>query len=260
MRYGVGGFGLRVAGCFERSEPRATAAAHVRGLLADVPRKNGWQLTGQAGAATSWSTQRLLGPPAGRRTESAMSCCPTRSSVRAEDLHLQPVLTTGYRPPHHLLTTGNLGRLRFADASCSVSTPRHCSRAIVRWSSNRSASVKAARTPRTRPAVSRPPPTRSSQGSWHTPHRRHPRPPRPPGSPEGHNLPGQQAHHTRPAETCTSDREKQRLLTQGKGLGFTGLQPLPSACAEARTTVLLASTNRATASLQRCEAVKRGDQ
>ncbi|MEU9393895.1 hypothetical protein AB0D86_28370 [Streptomyces sp. NPDC048324] len=37
-----------------------TAVAYVRGLLADVPRKNGGQLAEQAGAATPWSTQRLL--------------------------------------------------------------------------------------------------------------------------------------------------------------------------------------------------------
>ncbi|MFD0622888.1 IS701 family transposase [Streptomyces sanglieri] len=57
----LAGLGPRVAGCFERSEPQATAVAYVRGLLADVPRKNGWQLAEQAGAATPWSTQRLLG-------------------------------------------------------------------------------------------------------------------------------------------------------------------------------------------------------
>ncbi|MFD5504321.1 IS701 family transposase [Streptomyces sp. NPDC127061] len=57
----LAGLGPRVAGCFERSEPRATAVAYVRGLLADVPGKNGWQLAEQAGAATPWSTQRLLG-------------------------------------------------------------------------------------------------------------------------------------------------------------------------------------------------------
>ncbi|MFE6710626.1 transposase [Streptomyces sp. NPDC057695] len=33
----------------------------MRGLLADVPRKNGLQPAEQAGAAAPWSTQRLLG-------------------------------------------------------------------------------------------------------------------------------------------------------------------------------------------------------
>ncbi|WLQ69268.1 transposase [Streptomyces glycanivorans] len=57
----LAGLGPRGAGCFERSEPRATAVAYVRELLADVPRKNGWQLAEQASASRPWSMQRLLG-------------------------------------------------------------------------------------------------------------------------------------------------------------------------------------------------------
>ncbi|MEU9212981.1 hypothetical protein AB0D27_34950 [Streptomyces sp. NPDC048415] len=52
--------GPKVAGFLERSEPGASAVAYVRGLLADVPRENGWQRAEQAGAATPWSTRRLL--------------------------------------------------------------------------------------------------------------------------------------------------------------------------------------------------------
>jgi hypothetical protein len=52
--------GPKVAGFLEPSEPCASAVAYVRGLLADVPRENGWQRAEQAGSATPWSTRRLL--------------------------------------------------------------------------------------------------------------------------------------------------------------------------------------------------------
>jgi SRSO17 transposase len=50
----------RIAGRFARSEPRQRAAAYLRGLLAGVERKNGWQLAEHAGEATPDGMQRLL--------------------------------------------------------------------------------------------------------------------------------------------------------------------------------------------------------
>jgi SRSO17 transposase len=45
---------------FERSEPRERAIAYVKGLMSDIPRKNGWQLAEQAGEATPDGMERLL--------------------------------------------------------------------------------------------------------------------------------------------------------------------------------------------------------
>jgi SRSO17 transposase len=45
---------------FARSEPRQRAIAYLRGLLSDIPRKNGWQLAEQAGERTPDGMQRLL--------------------------------------------------------------------------------------------------------------------------------------------------------------------------------------------------------
>jgi SRSO17 transposase len=45
---------------FARSEPRQRAIAYIRGLLSDIPRKNGWQLAEQAGERTPDGMQRLL--------------------------------------------------------------------------------------------------------------------------------------------------------------------------------------------------------
>jgi SRSO17 transposase len=50
----------RIAGRFTRSEPRERAAAYLRGLLAGVERKNGWQLAEHAGEASPDGMQRLL--------------------------------------------------------------------------------------------------------------------------------------------------------------------------------------------------------
>ena len=54
------GLHARVAGRFVRSEPRERALAYVRGLLAGVERKNGWQLAEHAGEVTPDGMQRLL--------------------------------------------------------------------------------------------------------------------------------------------------------------------------------------------------------
>ncbi|MEV4248760.1 IS701 family transposase [Streptosporangium canum] len=50
----------RIAGRFGRVEPRRTAGAYVRGLLADIERKNCWQLAEQAGLTGPQAMQRLL--------------------------------------------------------------------------------------------------------------------------------------------------------------------------------------------------------
>ncbi len=50
----------RIGRYFERQEARERAIRYVKGLLSDVPRKNGWQLAEQAGEATPDGMQRLL--------------------------------------------------------------------------------------------------------------------------------------------------------------------------------------------------------
>jgi SRSO17 transposase len=52
--------GSRIGARFERAEPRQRAIAYLRGLMSDVPRKNGWQLAEQAGELTPDGMQRLL--------------------------------------------------------------------------------------------------------------------------------------------------------------------------------------------------------
>ena len=50
----------RIASRFARAEPRRRAAAYLRGLLAPVERKNGWQLAEAAGDATPDGVQDFL--------------------------------------------------------------------------------------------------------------------------------------------------------------------------------------------------------
>jgi SRSO17 transposase len=50
----------RLSKRFARSEPRERAIAYLKGLMSDVPRKNGWQLAEQAGEATPDGMERLL--------------------------------------------------------------------------------------------------------------------------------------------------------------------------------------------------------
>jgi SRSO17 transposase len=52
--------GSRIGARFERAEPRQRAMAYLRGLMSDVPRKNGWQLAEQAGESAPDGMQRLL--------------------------------------------------------------------------------------------------------------------------------------------------------------------------------------------------------
>src|SRR4051812_1553199 len=51
----------RLAPRFGRVEPRRRASAYLRGLLAPLGRKNGWQLAGAAGDRTPDGMQDLLG-------------------------------------------------------------------------------------------------------------------------------------------------------------------------------------------------------
>jgi SRSO17 transposase len=50
----------RIASCFRRVEPRATARAYLLGLLSGIERKNCWRLAEQAGHARPGPMQRLL--------------------------------------------------------------------------------------------------------------------------------------------------------------------------------------------------------
>lgn len=50
----------RIAGRFGRIEPRRAAGAYVRGLLADIDRKNCWNLAEHAGLTGPQALQRLL--------------------------------------------------------------------------------------------------------------------------------------------------------------------------------------------------------
>ena len=50
----------RIGQRFTRSEPRDRAITYMRGLMSDIPRKNGWQLAEYAGEATPDGMQRLL--------------------------------------------------------------------------------------------------------------------------------------------------------------------------------------------------------
>src|SRR5829696_6168414 len=50
----------RIAPRFTRAEPRRRASAYLRGLLAPLQRKNGWQLAEAAGDATPDGVQDFL--------------------------------------------------------------------------------------------------------------------------------------------------------------------------------------------------------
>src|SRR6266704_6563710 len=51
----------RISPVFARPETRERAQAYLRGLLSPIERKNGWQLAEQAGDATPYAMQYLLG-------------------------------------------------------------------------------------------------------------------------------------------------------------------------------------------------------
>ncbi|MFH8558672.1 IS701 family transposase, partial [Streptomyces celluloflavus] len=50
----------RIAGRFARAEPRCRVGKFVRGLLADLPRKNCWTIAEWAGEPTPDGMQHLL--------------------------------------------------------------------------------------------------------------------------------------------------------------------------------------------------------
>ena len=52
--------GERIGTRFARAEPRTRVMAYLKGLMSDIPRKNGWQLAEFAGEATPDGMQRLL--------------------------------------------------------------------------------------------------------------------------------------------------------------------------------------------------------
>ena len=45
---------------FQRSETRTSIQNYMRGLLSDIPRKNGWQLAEEVGLSDPHPLQRLL--------------------------------------------------------------------------------------------------------------------------------------------------------------------------------------------------------
>jgi SRSO17 transposase len=53
-------FCARFADVFGRKEPRTQAAKYLRGLMASMPRKNGWQVAEAIGDRIPDATQRLL--------------------------------------------------------------------------------------------------------------------------------------------------------------------------------------------------------
>lgn len=57
---GFEAFQARFAGLFRRSEPREQAVEYMRGLMAPMARKNGWQIAEAMGDKTPDPTQRLL--------------------------------------------------------------------------------------------------------------------------------------------------------------------------------------------------------
>jgi len=50
----------RIAPRFARPEPRGRALAYLKGIMSEIPRKNGWQLAEHAREATPYGMQRLL--------------------------------------------------------------------------------------------------------------------------------------------------------------------------------------------------------
>src|SRR6266536_2562987 len=58
----------RVAGRFARADLRRRARAFVRGLLADLPRKNCWTIAEHAGDPSPDGMQHLLGRPTPKRS------------------------------------------------------------------------------------------------------------------------------------------------------------------------------------------------
>jgi SRSO17 transposase len=58
---GLAAVAQRIGARFSRSELRRRAVAYLQGLLSPIERKNGWQLAEQAGDASPYGVQHLLG-------------------------------------------------------------------------------------------------------------------------------------------------------------------------------------------------------
>jgi len=76
-RMAAGNRAARMAARFPRVETRRRAAAFVRGLLADLPRKNCWTIAEHAGDRDPHGMQHLLARASGTPTEYAMTCATT---------------------------------------------------------------------------------------------------------------------------------------------------------------------------------------
>ena len=89
-----------LAPLFTRREQRAHAAAYVRGLLADLPRKNCWTLSEHTGQARASGMQRLLyqavwDEEAARDSREGRECVVRRAVIRGR-----------YHPSPHPVTDG----------------------------------------------------------------------------------------------------------------------------------------------------------
>ena len=73
----------RIAPRFGRAEPRRRARAYLRGLLAPVERKNGWQLAEVVGDATPDGVQDFLSRVHWDADGCAMICKPMWCSIWA---------------------------------------------------------------------------------------------------------------------------------------------------------------------------------
>ncbi|MGW3571462.1 transposase [Streptomyces sp. NPDC000941] len=113
----------RVAGRFGRAEPRRRVREYVSGLVAGLPRSNGWILAEQAGEVSPDGMQRLL-----RRAD--WDIAGVRDDVRA---HMVERLGA----PGGVLIVDDTGFLKKGNrsAACSASTPAR----PVGWRTARSA-------------------------------------------------------------------------------------------------------------------------
>jgi SRSO17 transposase len=91
---------------FSREEPRQHALAYLKGLLAPVERKNGWQLAEAAGDATPYAIQHLLG----------------RAQWSAHEVRddLQQYVTHHLGDPQAVLIIDETGFLKKGDKSAGV--------------------------------------------------------------------------------------------------------------------------------------------
>jgi hypothetical protein len=72
------GFSARFADVLGLKEPRAPAAKYLRGLLASLPRKNGWQVTEAIGDCIPMPRSACRTWRSGAPTSPGIVCCNTR--------------------------------------------------------------------------------------------------------------------------------------------------------------------------------------